>query len=266
MTPKTSLLIGFKSLEEAYAPIGAGPAQSMDDCRNVCVTTPMCAAWSYATSTKQQTAGQCTLHPAVASDPRMLDPQISEAGCTTGLVRPGISRLPPGQRGWPRAHEVSQPPPPLPPIPQPSAVTLDNIQIVRRGNCHRQSCLDVHHCARRWPKDRKGKFAFVVADDLNRPKIARRRGEHVRNMFNSSEQSALIAAARAHSVDVVMLLPSDAAAKYPLEADERLHLESVGIIVSTISPWVIPPIYKPKVSGCLCICTVSIGVPTGTIL
>lgn len=236
------------ALEESYAPIAEGLSPGLAECRLLCAQTASCAAWTFAKPMLK--GGKCTLHPAVEADPGVLGPSAAGSHCTTGLVRAGIARLAPGQRGW-GLRSVSTRVPPLPPMPPASALRFSDIPIVRPGNCHRRSCLDVHHCAKRWPTDRKGKFALVVADDLHRPRIITRRGEHARNLLNSSEQAAIVAAARAHGVDVVMLLPNASAARHPLEEIERRHLESVGIKVSTMSPWIIPPNYRPQVNmGC----------------
>lgn len=183
---KPAPLLGRSDGDEDLAPIAAGPIGQIDDCRDLCVALESCAAWTYREASAHDES-LCTLHPAVSNVKR-------QTGCTTGYVRAGIARLPPELRGWPILKANMPPPPPLPRLSITSSKSLADVPVIRPGNCHRQSCLDVHHCALRWPENREGKFALVIADDLHRPKVAKRRGEKTRHLFNSTSQTAMLAA------------------------------------------------------------------------
>lgn len=250
--------------EDDYAPIGEGTTKSLEECRALCVATPSCSTWTYwgVKGTEPGRSAICTLRPAPPSDRMALKPSEKEAACTSGFVRAGISRLPDGMRGWPELIEEDA----VPPLPTGvegavTATTLDRVPVAREGNCHRRSCLDVHHCAKRWGA-RKGKFAFVIADDLYRPSYLQRAGGGTRNLMETPEQNAILEAARLHNADVVMMVPNNTVAVNPLLPDELAHLESKGIKILQC-PWMVPAPYKPAFNNVrasplprVCVCNV----------
>lgn len=159
--------------------------------------------------------------------------------CTSGFVRPGRARLPgPFDLNHGSAAQITTNG--KNPSVAESSIGLDAIDVATVGQCMGSNCADIHHCAARHSReDLVGKIAFVYTDDLRRsPTFGESR--KLRNLGNSTAQQRRLLAAKEHGADLVVIVPDDSLAPFPLKQEELDYFAIVGMVVVKV-PWMIPP-------------------------
>eukprot|EP00037_Helgoeca_nana_P019115 m.185375 g.185375 ORF g.185375 m.185375 type:complete len:615 (+) comp24725_c0_seq1:140-1984(+) len=237
--------------EPSYPPIYTLPMALVSECRDLCIKVKRCVSWTHDA---RNSTPVCVLRPAFAAEPTaQLELNKSEkkkqAACTTGVVRAGIAR---------HVGDASK---------ASIAVSLGGtntdgvkgLAVPAMGNCGRRNCMSVPHCAAGWTPTHGNKFAFVLTDDLQRqPPPTSRRPRTMHLPDNTTKR--LIQAAKAHGVDLVYLVPPDAAAKYPLTPVEFAYFETSYEKLKR-GKWLIPPNMVSKIQhGCTMMEMIRFGV------
>ena len=108
---------------------------------------------------------------------------------------------------------------------------LAAVDLATFGQCNDHTCLDVDHCAARY-KGGNGRFGFVLTHDLRRPFGSR--------FKQSKTYVQLLKAAKLVPADVIMMVPNDTLATYPLTVAERERFAREGVIIHEVA-WILPP-------------------------
>eukprot|EP00041_Stephanoeca_diplocostata_P031983 m.1011390 g.1011390 ORF g.1011390 m.1011390 type:complete len:697 (-) comp24062_c0_seq11:3705-5795(-) len=197
------------------------------ECRERCVLLTRCVSWVHFArhaTMKVHPPDTCMLYSTYPVNQHAFRENPAQSYCTAGLVRAGFARMEDD-------------------LPTPTSVesALEHMPAASFAKCHGLSCLDVFHCASYGPQN--GKYAFVLVHDLRLPSHGTSRGK-TRNFVTSSvERTRLVQAANAMQAALVMMVPADDVALFPLLPDEKQALEGLGFRVVYV-PWSLPPSMK----------------------
>eukprot|EP00040_Diaphanoeca_grandis_P033076 m.201734 g.201734 ORF g.201734 m.201734 type:complete len:480 (-) comp32804_c7_seq4:36-1475(-) len=242
--PDDGAVTSFASLPTFISACLGGDANTLEKissatvvaCREACVKNAKCMAWTHdARKSGDKHVGSCFIHPVISSSIRRMLPM--DPGCTSGLVRTNVYRDDLASTTSTTAnHEVSA-------TLVDEAAVLKSMHVASVGQCSRHVCLDVFHCAAKWDEREHGKnFAIVLTHDLEREPKGR-------DFIEGETHQRRLQAARAHGVDVVLVVPNNTIARFPLTIDELDALAKNNVKVEFVS-WIVPPKMIHKIEGC----------------